>query len=172
MRVVCSYCTADMGTKGSRESDAVVSHGICAACYAYFKRQWDGLTLGEYLDDVDGPVLVVDQDGRTVAANQAMADMLGKSERDMFGLLGGEVMECQYARLPGGCGKTVRCKACTIRNAVNHTRETGESRIKIPANVDRSSGRIDLVISTEKIGEMVRVIIEEGPGADPLRTSP
>jgi hypothetical protein len=80
MKVICSYCRTSLGEKEPLDSD-LVSHGMCEECVEYFTRQWDGLPLGEYLDRFESPVLVVDKDCRILAANQGMADMLGKGER-------------------------------------------------------------------------------------------
>ncbi len=147
MKVICSYCREDMGQSPPLEDDSV-SHGMCPPCSDYYTEQWSGLSLGEYLDRFELPVLVVDPDGRTLAANQIMSDALHKSEREIFGLLGGEVMECAHARLPGGCGKTVHCSICTIRKAVMHTMTTGEPCKHVTAYLERSDGRQRLVISS------------------------
>jgi len=137
-----------MGSKPPFEVDDV-SHSICQPCRDYYKQQWEGLSLGEYLDRFQLPVLVVDPDGRAVAANRLMAGALGKEEREIFGLLGGEIMECVFARLPEGCGRTAHCTACTVRKTVTHTIETGEPCVRVDAYLERADGRQKLIISTE-----------------------
>ena len=160
MKIICSFCRADLGEKEPLEVD-VVTHGMCDACADHFGRQWAGLGLGEYLDRFDRPVLAVNQDGRVVAANQAMADMLGKSDRRVFGLLGGEAMDCRYARLPEGCGSTVHCKTCTVRNTVTEVLETGEPREGVSAYVDRGDRRVGLTISAYKRDRFVLLVVDE-----------
>jgi PAS domain-containing protein len=149
-----------MGEKEPLE-DTSLTHSMCPTCYEHYNRMWEGLSLGEYLDDFEQPVIIVEGEGRVVAANQAMADMLGKSDREMYGFLGGEAMECDYARLPEGCGRTVHCKTCTIRNVVDKVRETGKSLVRQPAFLNRRDGRLDLIISAYKINSVVRVVIEQ-----------
>jgi len=90
-----------------------------------------------------------------------MADMLGKSQRRVFGLLGGEVMECRYARLPEGCGNTVHCKTCAIRNTVMEVLETGEPRERVSAYVDREDRRVGLTISAYKRDLIVLLVVDE-----------
>jgi PAS domain-containing protein len=161
MKVVCSYCRADM-REVEPYDDQGVSHGICDECYVHFMRQWEGLKLGEYLDDFEFPVIVVTGNEKRIAAvNQRMAELIGKEEREVAGLLGGEALECVYSRLEGGCGKTIHCKTCTIRKTVNETWETGRSLEQVPARLDRDDGRIHLLISTYKHERAVTVVIED-----------
>jgi PAS domain-containing protein len=161
MKITCSFCRADIGEKEPLDDDSV-TYELCDACADHFARQWDGLELGEYLDRFDQPVLAVNQDGRIVAANRPMADMLGKSERQIFGLRRGEAMECRYARLPEGCGDTVHCEICSVRNTVLEVLETGESREQVPAYVDRGAYRVPLTISAYERDGIVLLVIDEG----------
>jgi len=160
MKVVCSFCRVELGDKEPLDGDSV-THGMCDSCADHFGQQWDGLGLGEYLDRFDCPVLALNGDRRVVAANQAMADLMGKSERDVCGLLGGEAMECLYSRLPEGCGNTVHCETCTIRKTVMEVLETGESREQVPAYVDRGERRLALTISAHERDGIVVLVIEE-----------
>ncbi len=160
MKVICSYCRADLGEKEPFDNHTV-THGICPACVEYFKEQWEGLDLGEFLDRFTGPVLVVDADGRILTANQRMADMLGKSDRQLSGLLGGEVMECRFARLPEGCGNTVHCKTCAIRNTVMAVMQSGEPLEKVKAYLNRIDREVELTISAYKRGPVVLLMVDE-----------
>lgn len=168
--VICSYCQA---TIREGESEAPLrSHGICEDCMRHFEPQWSGLSLDAYLDRFTTPVLVVDIEGRIYATNKLMEDTLGAPASELKGLLGGDAMECEYARLPEGCGQTVHCKTCTVRNAVEHTMSTGEAAERVPAYRDRDDGRLWMCISTRKEADKVVVIIEEGgepPEASALR---
>ena len=165
MRVVCSYCQADLGEKEPLD-DPAVSHGICAVCHAHFRRQWKGLSLSEYLDDVPCPVVVVDEDVRMIAANKRMAELLGRQPGELFGLRGGEALECAYARRPGGCGRQSHCRTCTIRNSVTATFATGEPCVRVPAFLEGKAGGRDLLVSTYKRGPVVQVLIESPQAAD------
>jgi PAS domain-containing protein len=166
VKVVCSYCESDLGEKAPFE-DRRISHGMCADCHAHFRRQWKGLSLGEYLDAFSCPVVVVDGDARTIAANGPMSDLLGRSTEEVFGLRGGEAMECAHARKPGGCGGTVHCRTCAIRNSVTRTLETGEPCVRVPATLARESGALRLLVSTHKRGSVVQVLVEEVALLDP-----
>jgi len=160
VKVICSYCRKTIG-KIEPFNDHNVSHGMCKECYNHYKDQIKGLSLDKFLDRFEAPLLVVDKDGRIVAANKMIENIMSRSRRDIFGLLGGEVMECVYARLPEGCGKTAHCLACSIRNTVMAAMESGEPQMHVPVTLSQENKEIEMVISTEKIGSFVRIIIED-----------
>jgi hypothetical protein len=141
--------------------DLRVSHSICSACYTYFKEQVKGLSLDRYLNKFEAPIIIVNADGRIFASNKMAADMTGKSGQRVFGLLGGEAMECVYAKLPEGCGETVHCETCTIRKTVMAAMESEVPQLHMPVKLRQLDKTVNMVISTDKIGELVRIVIEE-----------
>ncbi|MFH1467304.1 MAG: hypothetical protein ABIO70_23175 [Pseudomonadota bacterium] len=159
MRVVCSYCGIDLGQRGEPGDDGV-SHGMCQACLAHFIAQWDGLGWDDYLDRFAWPVLVVDPDVRILALNQPAEKLLGRPKERLIGLLGGEALECVYARLPGGCGRTLHCATCAVRRTITRTIETGLSQRRVPATLEHERGTIDLWIDTQVRDGVVLVQIE------------
>ena len=159
MKIICSYCRQPQPDKEPLD-DERISHTICRECYDHYSPQWEGLSLDGYLDRFDAPVLVVAGDGRIVASNRQAGELLGKPETEITGLLGGEAMECVYARKPGGCGKTEHCETCSIRIAVMTTLETGEPFRMHPVELRRDDGPLKMTISTDTIGDLVRVVIE------------
>ncbi len=164
MRLVCSYCQKDMGTKPPL-GDGGVSHGMCPPCGEHFKALWSGMSYGEYLERFDFPVVMVEGDVRVVALNKPACQLLGREPGEVTGLLGGEALECCRSRLPGGCGKTVHCSTCAIRNTVTRTKQTGLTMKRVPATLRRDDQTLDLLISTAAEGMLVRVTIE--PAAAP-----
>ena len=99
------------------------------------------------------------------SANSSALSMLSQEPAEIQGKQGGDVFECLYAELPEGCGKTVHCSGCTIRNTVMDTWETGDLHLRVPAYLQQSAGgvttRLKFLISTEKKGGMVFLRIEE-----------
>jgi len=160
LKVICSYCRQYLHDSEPYDSEDI-SHGLCDECSDYFGRQWAGLHLGEFLDRFELPVLALDCSRRVIAANSAMARILGKENREISGLLGGEVLECQYARFPEGCGRTVHCKDCAIRLSVEHTLKTGENLRDVPASLSHKSKEAALLISTTYKGRFVLVEIRD-----------
>jgi PAS domain-containing protein len=159
VRVVCSYCRKDMGRRPPL-NDGGLTHAMCPACDEYFGRQWAGMSLAEYLDRFSFPVMLMEAEGRVVAANQAAGAMLDRDPAGMAGLLGGEALECVHARLPEGCGHTTHCATCAIRNAVTRTHRTGQPLTRVPARLKGRKGSADLLISTALEGKLVRVTVE------------
>ncbi len=158
--VICSYCRKVIREEpGGSSLD--VSHAMCPECAEHFERLWAGMPLGEYLDDLPVPILIVSGEGRIIDANTEMATLLGREPSDLRGLNNGEAFACVYSRLPEGCGKTVHCRECTIRSAVTKVAETGVPLERIPAYLDTAQGRIDLRISVKTKAGLVKVVIEE-----------
>ena len=71
MKVICSYCRKEMHEKEPFNDDSL-THSMCQECRDYFTEQikLKGLSLDESIDKFEAPVLVVDEDGRIVAANK------------------------------------------------------------------------------------------------------
>ena len=166
MKVICAWCRQELEPDPSHANgpEPEISHGVCQSCADYFlsgKRT----TLDEFLDRLAVPVLVVDSEGEILLANQHALDVLEKDLAHVQGHRGGDAMECAYARLPGGCGQTEHCKACTIRNNVMETFNTGRSLQRVPAYLNRWVGnekvRIELLISTKKVDDTVLLRIDQ-----------
>lgn len=167
MNVVCAWCGRMMEETGSAQP---ISHGICESCAGEVTSR-TGMSLKQYLDSLDLPVLAVDSDGAVKVASEKALALLGKTESAVAGRLGGEVFECAYARLPGGCGRTTHCSGCAIRRTVTDTFQTGRARLRVPATLeyDGQDGQktIALHLSTEKVGDVVLLRIDRmGAGQD------
>lgn len=168
MKVICSFCRKTIREAGAGATALDVSHGMCPPCGEYFERLWGGMPLGEYLDQLPKPVLVVNGDGRLVAANQRLAALAGRERAELRGLLGGEAMACVHSRLPEGCGKTVHCRDCTIRNTVTRVSTSGAPVRHVPAYLQTKQGRVPMTISARLVGEYVEVTVEEARPAEPV----
>lgn len=163
MKRVCAWCGEDMGDDGKGGKD--VSHGICSSCSGFFLRNVSEPVMGVFLDRVSFPVLVVDDDVKVVDGNEAALRLVGKTKEEVAGFRGGELFECAYARLPGGCGKSDHCRGCVIRNSVTHTAMTGESVIDEPCHLRQHTVSGDkwrrYLVSTSRMGEVVLLKVTE-----------
>jgi hypothetical protein len=101
----------------------------------------------------------------------AMVSFLGTTREQSLGLLGGELMECRYARLSEGCGNTIHCSTCTIRQTVNNARESKSDLLGVPAWLDRDALRIHFLISAYPRKEFVKVVVDKLVGTQPLPPS-
>jgi len=81
------------------------------------------------------------------------------------GFRGGDVFECAYSKLPKGCGKTIHCVACTLRNTITDTFNTGNNHIRTPAYLTQGTfddnQAIKILISTEKFADVVLLRIDK-----------
>ncbi len=165
MKTVCAWCGKLISqTSVETACQDKVSHGMCADCAEFFCTNVPG-PLRDFLNRIKTPILLVDAQGCVVTANEAAEQALGKGPESIEGFKGGQVMECAYARLPGGCGNTEHCTACTIRNTVFDTQQTGETQEEIVAFQDiltpDGERRMRFLISTTKAGDKVILEIKE-----------
>jgi hypothetical protein len=164
MEVICSWCNKEINKEYSTLStDKNISHGICDECVRFLRENKPG-SLKEFINKIQVPVLVVNEEGRVNTANDLACSALKKDIADIEDQLGGDVMECAYARLPEGCGQTVHCNACAIRKTVTQTFETGKGIIKRKAYQDIRTGqgkqRMMFMISTKILNDIILLKIE------------
>ena len=147
-----------MGAIPGTEATSGVSHGLCRPCSVHFLADV-GLSLDEFIEGLDAPVVTVTSDAVVGTANGAARKILGKGIPQISGFKGGDVFECKYALLPGGCGHTIHCSGCAIRKTVTDTLATGRTHRNVPAflnhNDPEGERRIDMLITTEKKGGVV-----------------
>jgi hypothetical protein len=173
MKIVCVWCSKDMGTIPSEyRPKSVITHGICEECVSKIFVEL-GTELGVFLDSLAAPVLVVDETGNVVTANRQTRALLQKELPDIEHYKGGDVFECAYAKLPEGCGKTIHCDGCTIRNTIMDTFQSGKSHLKTPAYLNRGTPddckKIDFLISTEKVNGVVLLRIDKVSGNEEIQ---
>ena len=163
MKRICAWCRVNLGNNPS-SSDDLITHGICDTCAGHLISQM-GTPLQKFLDGLGVPVLVVDGEGTVKTANANARETLGKELSAIEGYPGGNVIECVNASLPAGCGNTIHCKACTIRQTVMETYATGKGRSRVPAypDIHTSSGprRLSFQISTEKVQDVVLLRLDD-----------
>jgi len=133
---------------------------MCDDCFDHFERQAQGLKLDEYLDEFEKPILIVNKEGRIAALNKNAAARLGRPQKKIVGLLGGEAIECNFSRLPEGCGKTVHCETCTLRQTIIETLTTGKTLQNVRKTVRKNDREIDMVFSSYYVDGMVKIVIE------------
>lgn len=163
MRRVCAWCNTDFGTKPGLDGE--ITHGICPPCLDRVLNEVAPAKLSDFLEGLGVPVFLMDDDVRVRAGNLMAAALLGKELDALTGVYGGEAIDCVHSREPGGCGKTVHCKTCVIRNTVTDTYRTGRSYARVPATANQEGAdglrSIRLLISTEKSGAGVLLRIDE-----------
>ena len=164
MKTVCSWCNKTIRIDSfSSSTDSVITHGICDECV--IKILWpNSPALLDFLDGLGAPVVVINSSGNVITANKPARELMQKELPDLEGFQGGNVFECAFAKLPEGCGKTLHCDGCTIRNSVMETMQSGRSLLRVPAGLSRgttdSCQDVQLLISTEKVKDVVMLRID------------
>jgi len=164
MKRICAWCRKELSCGDAQdEPEKGISHGICESCKDNMVFQM-GVELRRFLNSLNAPILLIDREGKVVAGNNRASELLSKDLPEIEGRKGGQVFECEFARLPEGCGKTVHCSGCTIRRAVAQTHESGGSSLKVPAVLNwkraENNEQINLLISTEKFSDLVLLRID------------
>jgi PAS domain-containing protein len=141
-----------------------VTHGLCLKCSHHIFAQL-GMPLRQYLDGMDVPVAIVDSDAVVLMANRAAAEMVTKAAEQIEGVLCGKVFECEHGITQEGCGRTVHCSGCAIRNSIRRTIESGEPQVRVPATLrcvkPGETTETELLISTELLDGLVLLRIEK-----------
>ena len=164
MRRICAWCKKELTPREDMGTESEITHGICSLCALQFTREVPKTVKG-MLDIIDEPVLIIDSMGFVKSANEKGLKLLDKDLESVEAHLGGDVLECSYAKLPEGCGKTEHCRTCAIRNVLMDTLAHGRGYKNVPAfqkirtpNGDRI---MRFYISTEKIGEQILLRIDD-----------
>ncbi|HUL53343.1 MAG TPA: PAS domain-containing protein [Opitutaceae bacterium] len=162
MKVVCAWCQKIL--EDDATPNAEVSHGICRECR--MKLMGEATTsLGDFLNDLAFPVLATDGDRLVLAANHAAEELLGKSASRLTGDRVGMAIECYYAGMPGGCGKTAQCRGCALRQNIADTYADGRPRYGVYVEkrvVDGPGSKmVQFKFSTQKVKESVVLLIEQ-----------
>lgn len=167
MKAVCAWCTKVL--EEIDDGDDVITHGMCKACAEYFVSQL-GQTLPQFLNRLDAPVVLVNSNAEVITCNDQASELLDKERKDIDGYLAGDVIECSHARLPGGCGETIHCKACALRLSVYETYQTGKSIKNREALIKQATpdgeNKVAFLISTQKVGDYVLLRIDDVREAD------
>ena len=171
MKVVCAWCQKLLVDDTTGE--ARISHGICEDCLRKMQGE-TAVNLTDFLNALEFPVLVTDRDWVVIEANRAAGKILGKPVTRLKQVRGGVAIECYYAGLPEGCGKTPQCRGCALRKNISDTYADGQPRYGLYAQQQLMAGDAPRMaqfrFSTQKVGEMVMLAIEaikdlgSGPG--------
>jgi hypothetical protein len=175
MKKLCSWCNQEFEIEKPSEiavsdecvHDEFMHDGFSALCESC-KNKWhvqNGVTLVELINTIEVPVISVNAEGIVELANDQAVRLFDKNVQRIRGSRGGDVFDCVNARLPGGCGYTIHCSGCTIRNTVMRTFKTGETCFRKPASLQVSrkgvSQEINFFITTIKYNQYVVLKIEE-----------
>jgi len=170
MKQICAWCGKKLSDSDSYSSKDI-SYGICLPCANAVIMNVPN-DLADFLDQISVPVLLVSYEGVVQTANQKACALLGKQISSLGERRAGEVFECAYSQLPGGCGNTYHCSGCVIRRSILETHATGNPLSRVPACIKQSSPEspqeIKFLISTERFSNYVLLKIH---GDDFFRTA-
>lgn len=157
---LCIWCGNELATIIGQEP---VTNMVCPTCLHNITQS--RTSLKKILNRYTFPVLVIDKSGNTQYANSSALLSLDQKLEIIKNQPGGNVIRCIHSYLDEGCGNTIHCAACTIRNTVMATHRDGKSRNKIEAYNYIKKGdevkKVQLYISTEKLDEIVLLKLDQ-----------
>ncbi len=162
MKHICAWCQKDLGDAPG--PSGLITHGICKTCSDNFLNDKSD-SFQTFINSFHFPIVVVDSTGHVIKVNTPACELNCNAEHETKNSLPGEVINCVNAFEPGGCGKTIHCYTCTLRQSINQTFETGSCLRNVPAYKDVFVGEnqqpVRFLITTEKIHDRVLVRIDD-----------
>ena len=153
----CYRCRQSLDQK----DDLRVLTRTCGPCFTALLSSRDR-NLSEYLESLEMPSALVDHNQTILFSNSLFRGMMGENET--VGLRVGEALDCMYAGTLGRCGDTVACLLCRLKRSVEHTLLTGEGLRAVPISYPhRASSRKSFVLTTEKVGNAVLIVMRTAP---------
>jgi len=136
---------------------------MCRECSSAFLQQRD-IGLNELLDRFHFPVLAVDGDAVVLGANHEATVTLGKPVEALVQQRGGVAIECKNAATLKGCGRSLQCTGCLLRNTITATFMDGQPRYSVFSDHSVGSAAtahdVRIRFSTIKLESMVVVTVE------------
>lgn len=156
----CATCGVPFNAQQKVALNGGISGPLCSRCLHVFEQEDPG-QVRTLIDVYENPVLVINEQRRIIAANLAAIQALDQDMDLIVGSLAGDSISCENARLPGGCGHTVNCRACVINNSVTTTLSGPVEVTGAPAHQtilrEGKHKQQTFAISTQQIGERVLV---------------
>jgi PAS domain-containing protein len=161
MKIICAWCQKALTE--DRNPKAEVSHGICPDCMENLFGP-SRMILSEFLNSIEVPVLVMDENRGIRQANRAAERALVNVGRQVQGKRFGIVIECAHASVMGECGLSPYCSGCAFRRNVYDTYRDGKPRYgeysQHKVATAKGPAARQFRYSTSKAGESVVVAIE------------
>ncbi len=100
-------------------------------------------------------LILINEEGRVENINHKGVEFVGKVKEDLFGLTGGEVLDCLNAFKGEGCGRHHNCSECPIRTRVVDTFDTGRPHVEEEGQMtfllNNIETPLDILISTNRL---------------------
>lgn len=164
MKQFCTLCKNDFQLKEkSGNGNRSLLGNVCETCLERLTGS-NSVDLSSFLESLNIPVMAVNENGLVITANTRLKENFHQNGNIVEGEKGGNVLNCRYAFEPGGCGNSVHCDGCTIRNCVMETHKTGKSFLNVRAfreiKTDEGIVRAYCLITTEKNNDVVFLSID------------
>lgn len=131
MNVLCSWCYNIFESPGFDDGQ----ESICPGCRNWHQGASEH-TIKGILEKLPVPVISLAADNTIISANTKASDVFNLTFEQSSEKKAGEHFNCENSRLPGGCGKTIKCMNCSIRNIILTTYLDGMPRENVSVTID------------------------------------
>jgi hypothetical protein len=131
MRALCSWCYNIIESPELNDDQEV----MCPDCKKWHQGATEN-SIKEFLEKLPVPVVSIAADNTIISANSKASDIFRLEPEKNFEKKTGELFNCKNSHSAGGCGKTVDCMKCMIRNLILTTYLDGIPRENVSVTIE------------------------------------
>ncbi len=162
MKTICAWCKKVLVEDETH--NRAVSHGFCPECLRELATRGGVVSLRDFLDRMDFPVLVTDGSVAIQGANRMAEHAFGRAASELADSDVGFAIECRFAAASGRCGRMEHCGGCVLRRTLAATHADGQPRYGMYSEneVVTADGVMprSFRFSTTQIGDAVVLAVE------------
>ncbi len=142
IKYVSAACTPNFNQVGELTGTVVGFRDITTLRTQELSHIREEQNLMMIFNNTPAAVIILDEFGRAIRANQILLDFIGKTKEDIVGFQFGKCMHCiNSSDQPDACGTSTKCPGCELNQAMTdalvNDRVTYNAEVKmVLANVD------------------------------------
>jgi hypothetical protein len=153
-RPVCFHC----GHGLDLSDPLLLLTGTCKSCLGALLSNGNE-ELASYLESLEVPAAVLETDHTVRFATRRFLEL--EVGGGASGRRAGEVLGCMYTTILGDCGETVPCMLCSLRRAIEQTRQTGRGLRGVMMSYPHlAEARKQFSVDTEPAGDAVLIVVQ------------
>lgn len=123
LKYVSAACTPNFTQEGEISGTVVGFRDITKLRTQELSHIREEENLMMIFNNTPAAVIILDENGRAIRANQILLDFIGKTKEEIVGYQFGKCMRCVNSSDQEGCGYSIRCPGCELSHAMNDALE-------------------------------------------------